>query len=258
MVSIIIPTLANHDYLCQTLESLSKLSFNNYEIIVSYNGSKEKSKEIEGKITKYKNTIFFQATEYGEIAKSCNEAFRISKGNYIAFVHDDVVIEEKDWDIKLKEVLDKYLEIGMVGGSEAKYVDRKKDEVKQNYDELIECDWSPTISMTKREYMLMGCMFDEFYLVGMEDIDWAISFRRIRKKVVLRKILHNHIGNIGSYSLFEENKNFLDYYSKEGPRVRYFLNKNKDVLSKEYYEKAMEFWKDKDRNSKKAGGKNYI
>lgn len=257
--SIIIPTLANHDFFLKSLESIIKNSSSDSEIIVAYNGNMDHFNELKKNISHidiHRNLKIFQAKPFGGIAKTCNDAFKISNGKYICYVHDDVLIFEKNWEEKLSSILDKYPEIGMIGGSQAKYIDRNKDEcqkIKISENEYIyECDWSPTISMTKRDYMEMGCAFDEFYLCGLEDADWAISFRRIKKKVFYRAVKHKHIGNQGSYSLFKNNLDFLSYYAKEGPRVRYFIEKNKDILSKDYIDAEMKKWKNSDINLKKS------
>jgi len=258
--SIIIPTLANHKFFYDCLLSIYDTSSNQSEVIVAYNGSNElisKIKEIiEKKIKISERFIIKQFTPYGGIAKTCNEAYKISKGQYICYVHDDVMILEKNWEEKLSKILDNYPTVGMIGGSEAKYIDRTPNETEKikisENEYIIECDWSPTISMTKREYMEKGAFFDEFYLCGLEDKDWALSFRRMGKKVFFYPIKHKHIKNQGSYSLFKENIYFLEYYSKEGPRERYFLNKNKDILKKEYYEREFNKWKNMDRNTKKS------
>jgi|GEM_PF-1858847 len=257
--SIIIPTLANHNFFYDCFLSIYQNSSNHSEIIIAYNGKTEFFQEIKKNILKYaidERVILKQFTPYGGIAKTCNDAYKVSKGQYICYVHDDVMILEKGWEDKLARILENYQDAGMVGGSEAKYIDRTFNEIKKIHisdnEYIIECDWSPTISMTKREYMEKGLLFDEFYLCGHEDIDWALSFRRIEKKVFCYPINHKHIGNIGSYSSFKENINFLSYYSKEGPRIRYFLNKNKDILKKEYYEKEFNKWKNTERNIKKT------
>ncbi|MCX7641363.1 MAG: glycosyltransferase [Elusimicrobiales bacterium] len=258
--SIIIPTLANHKYLLECLSSLNETTDSNCEIIIAYNGKKEKFKNIEKKIKdnikETQKIISIQLEPYGGIAKTCNDAFKYCRGNYICYVHDDVIILENNWHKKLSDILDKYNIIGMIGGSEPKYIDRTQDEmIKIEISENLvihECDWSPTISMTKREYMENGCLFDEFYLCGFEDADWALSFRRLGKKIFYCPINHNHIGNQGSYALFKENFDFLSYYSKEGPRKRYFLNKNKDILKKEYYQIQLDKWQKLDRDISKS------
>jgi glycosyltransferase involved in cell wall biosynthesis len=258
--SVIIPTLSNHKNFLKCFNSIYETTDENTELIIAYNGEENKFPEMAEKIKNITNNskrvIPLKLKPFGGISKTCNEAYKFTNGSYISYVHDDVIIYEKNWQNKLSNILDKYNEIGMIGGSEAKYIDRGKEETQkiklseENY--IQECDWSPTISMTKKEYMEMGCMFDEFYLCGLEDKDWALSFRRIGKKVFFYHIKHKHIGNQGSYSLFKENLNFLSYYSREGPRERYFLDKNKDILRKEYYQKEFSKWEKMDRNIKKS------
>lgn len=260
LYTIIIPTLANHKFFYQCIKNIYENASSNSEIIIAYNGNPKNFNEIQSNISKIiqpdKRLRLIQFTPLGGIAKTCNDAYKASCGNYIVYLHDDVIIFEKGWEEKLSKILETYPEIGMIGGSQAKYIDRNEKKTKTiilpDNTCLKECDWSPTISMTKKEYMDMGCMFDEHYLCGLEDKDWALSFRKINKKVFFYPIKHKHIGNQGSYSLFKENKYFLSYYSKEGPRERYFLQKNKDILNNEYFESEFNKWINMDRNSKKS------
>ena len=185
-----------------------------------------------------------QTTEYGGISKTCNEAFRASCGAYVAFLHDDVILRDPEWYPRLRRVLDERPDVGMVGGSEAKYIDRSPGEIAPLDDSgtVRECDWAPTISLVRRATLEEGGLFDEFYLVGLEDKDWALGFRRRHLKVAFRPVLHEHIGCQGSYSLFKKRIAFLDYYSKEGQRERHFLEKNRDILKPSYYEASMRKW----------------
>ncbi len=257
--SIIIPTLANHRFFIESVKKILENSSQNSQIILAYNGDSKLLSKINNEIKKIREDErlkIIQFKPFGGIAKTCNDAYKLSAGRYICYIHDDVIIYTKDWEEKLATILEKYSFIGMIGGSEPKYIDRSPEECQKimisENEYLQECDWSPTISMTKREYMEKGCIFDEFYLCGLEDKDWALSFRRIGKKVFFFPLEHKHIGNQGSYSLFRENIYFLSYYSKEGPRERYFLNKNKDIIKKEFYESQLQKWKDIDRNLKKS------
>ena len=79
-----------------------------------------------------------------------NKLEEAGRGKYVAFLHDDVLVKDKCWLQKLIEVLDRHPDIGMVGGSEPKYTDRTPAEINESEPGLIECDWSPTISLARR------------------------------------------------------------------------------------------------------------
>lgn len=252
-LSVIIPTLGNHGNFIRSCESIAANTPADAEIFLAYNGEASAFEGLKDRLKHLPRLQLIQTTEYGGISKTCNEAFKASRGASVAFLHDDVILSDPDWHLKLKRVLEARPDIGMVGGSEAKYIDRAPGEIPPLDPSglLKECDWSPTISLARRSTLEAGCLFDEFYLIGLEDKDWALGFRRKNLKVAFYPVLHEHIGCQGSYSLFKKKISFLDYYSKEGRRERYFLEKNKDVLKPSYYEASLLKWGGRERDWRK-------
>src|SRR3990167_832659 len=82
MLSIIIPTLNEKDYLPVLLESIKKQHFKDYEIIVADAGSKDKTIEIAKKY----NCII---TSGGLPAKGRNSGAKIAKGDLLFFLDSD-------------------------------------------------------------------------------------------------------------------------------------------------------------------------
>jgi len=85
MLSIVIPTLNEEDYLPKLLESIKRQNFTDYEIIVADAGSKDKTLEI--------------AKKYGCVtipgglpAKGRNNGAKIAKGNILFFLDADTVL----------------------------------------------------------------------------------------------------------------------------------------------------------------------
>jgi len=249
-LSVIIPTLANHENFVRSCESIVAGTAAEAEFFLAYNGEPAGLEAVKARLKHVPRLSVVQTTPYGGISKTCNEAFGLSGGTYVAFIHDDVILEDPDWFPKLRKVLETRQDVGMVGGSEAKYIDRSPVELPALDDAgiLKECDWSPTISLARRATLEAGGLFDEFYLIGLEDKDWALGFRRKNLKVAFFPVKHEHIGCQGSYSLFRKKLDFLDYYSKEGKRERYFLEKNKDILAPAYYAASMKKWGEKERD----------
>ena len=82
MLSIIVPTLNEENYLPLLLESIKKQDFNNYEIIVADAGSKDKTVEIARKYG-------CQIAIGGLPAKGRNEGAKIAKGDTFLFLDAD-------------------------------------------------------------------------------------------------------------------------------------------------------------------------
>lgn len=252
LFTVVIPTLGNHDILWQTLEYLHRTDLSQAEVIVVFNGLPQHREKVEDVLASRFPAVRCVCTPepYG-IARAYNLGARSGQGRYVAFLHDDVLIHEFGWLAQLTDLLNRRPEVGLVGGSEPKDIDRSSTALGEIEPGVVECDWSPTISVARRSD-LPTCTFDEFYLVGLEDKDWALTFRRKGLKVVCRKVPHTHVGTKGSYSLFLNDRRLLDYYSKEGVRERYFLTKNKDVLSTPYQEAGWNKWAHRDRDWRKT------
>jgi hypothetical protein len=106
--------------------------------------------------------------------------------------------------------------------------------------------------MARRADLAPEGPFDEFYLVGLEDKDWALGFRRRNLLVGCLPVAHEHLGTKGSYSAFLEDRALLDYYTREGVRERHFLQKNRDVLDAGYVAAGLQKWGTRDRNWRKS------
>lgn len=94
MLSIIIPTLNEENYLPLLLDSIKKQNFNDYEIIVADGGSQDKTLEIA---KKYGCKI----VKGGSVAKGRNEGAKVAKGNIFLFLDADVVLNSSDFLEKL-------------------------------------------------------------------------------------------------------------------------------------------------------------
>jgi glycosyltransferase involved in cell wall biosynthesis len=251
--SIVIPTLGNHPVFFDALASVESHLPADSEVLVVCNAPAADAKLLGERVAARFPGFRYLITPrpYG-IARAYNLGAREARGGYVVFMHDDVLIHSGDWLGRLRDVLDARPDAGMAGGSEAKFMDRSAGEFPPFWKDAVECDWSPTISMTRRAQIAGGCLFDEFYEIGLEDMDWALSFRRKGLKVVHRPVAHTHVGTKGSYTLFLENKPLLDYYSREGVRERYFADKNRDVLSGAFIAARMARWGRRDRDWRKT------
>lgn len=87
MLSIIIPTLNEEEYLPLLLKSIKKQGFKNYEIIVADAGSKDKTKEIAKKHN-------CKIVKGGLPAKGRNEGAKIAKGDIFLFIDAEAVFSE--------------------------------------------------------------------------------------------------------------------------------------------------------------------
>lgn len=104
MLSIIIPTLNEEKHLKKLLQSIKRQDFDNYEIIIADNNSKDKTLEIA---KKYKCKI----VKGGSPAEGRNNAAKVAKGERLLFLDADVILPEKVFGKILKEFKKKKLKI---------------------------------------------------------------------------------------------------------------------------------------------------
>lgn len=104
MLSIIIPTLNEEKHLAKLLKSIEKQDFNNYEVIIADDGSKDKTLEIA---KKYKCKI----VKGGSPAQGRNNGAKIAKGERLLFLDADVILPNKIFGKILKEFKKRKLKI---------------------------------------------------------------------------------------------------------------------------------------------------
>jgi len=104
MLSIIIPTLNEENYLSSLLDSIRNQSFKDLEIIVADAGSKDKTLEMA-------NNFGCQITKGGLPAKGRNEGAKIAKGDLFLFLDADTILPPNFFEKASKEFEERNLDI---------------------------------------------------------------------------------------------------------------------------------------------------
>lgn len=106
LISICIPTFNREKYLDECLRSifgqLTKDNFNNIEIIISDNNSFDKTLDVIKKYNKIKRIVYFKNDKNIGVRKNVIKVGTYAKGDYIWFLSDDDVHNDKS----IKTVLD--------------------------------------------------------------------------------------------------------------------------------------------------------
>lgn len=97
-VGIIIPSKDNTELLFQCVNSIRRhTNYPNYEIIVVDNGSNEENKEkIEAFLKEIEAVYYYEKMEFN-FSRMCNIGAKISTGDYLLFLNDDIQIIADDW-----------------------------------------------------------------------------------------------------------------------------------------------------------------
>lgn len=110
-VSIIINCHNGDEFLAETLESIKRQTYQNYEIVFYDNFSDDNSANIAKSFGEKLN--YYKSSSFLSLGAARNEAIKLCKGEYIAFIDADDLWDEKKLETQVK-ILDENEEIGMV------------------------------------------------------------------------------------------------------------------------------------------------
>jgi len=200
LVSIIIPTHNRKESLVRLINSIKKSVYplNKIEVIVIDDASTDGTLEI---IKKLYSDIKIVKNDVELFPSKCrNLGVKMSEGDFIFFVDDDVVLYENTIH-ELVTALANYNKLGLVGPIIYYYKNPtkiwcagvrlfppifnppyliKKDKAWGSAKSLlIECDTIPSAFMTRRVIIEKAGLFDEGLPIGFEETDFAL---RIKKK----------------------------------------------------------------------------
>lgn len=170
-LSIIIPTKNEEEYLPKLLESIKKQTFTDYEIIVSDNGSKDKTKEIAGKFG-------CKVVKGGLPGKARNKGAKVARGNVLLFLDSDTELRTKDF---LEKILNEFEKRKLDMAAPFIYLDGKElDKIFFDFwnklTKLLQYSLTPVAGgwciFIKRELHNAIKGFDEKIILG-EDSDYA-------------------------------------------------------------------------------------
>lgn len=194
-VSVLITTFNKAASIEECIESVLKQTYSDYELIIIDDGSTDNTEQLLKKITDSRINIFTQ--ENKGIAKARNQALKMSKGEYIAFLDSDDL-----WEVdKLKlqvDVLNTNPNIGVVN-SKALVIDKNgqsqgivvganlNGNIKEN---LIkgEAIASLSIPLIRKECFDKVGLFNE-ELTHCEDLDFWLRIHSYYKFKTINKTL---------------------------------------------------------------------
>jgi len=113
LVSIIIPNYNKKTYLKKCLISVFKQSYLNIEVIVVDNNSSDGSYEF---LREYNNIKIIRNSKNELFAKSLNKGIKVSKGEYILCLNNDVILKEDFLEMLMNNVDNSNEKIGIFTG----------------------------------------------------------------------------------------------------------------------------------------------
>ena len=194
LVSIIIPSFNNVDYLHQCLDSIKKFTTLSYELIIIDNNSDRATKEFLSSLQN--TTIQFNKKNVG-FGNACNQGASKAKGEFILFLNNDTIVT-KNWLSSLTYIMDKYPLAGAVGGKildfngliqeagglvnkrgdcEILGSSKKPDHPNFSYIRIVDHCTAACLLVRKKAFNEVGGFDDRYSPAYYEDVDLNMSLR---------------------------------------------------------------------------------
>jgi glycosyltransferase involved in cell wall biosynthesis len=183
MLSIIIPTLNEEDYLPLLLESIKKQNFKDYEIIVADNNSKDRTVEIA-------KNYNCQVVLGGLPPKARNEGVKVAQGDLFLFLDADVVLPNGSLETLLEEFKERKLNVAscLIKSQNKFFIARIYYNILYNFGILLLAKIRPSamnFMLIKRKLHQEIGGFDETIKFG-EDVDYLTRASKIGKFAILK------------------------------------------------------------------------
>ena len=254
VVSILIINYNGKHLLKIILDSIKKLSFQNYEIVVVDNNSTDGSQDFIKK--NYKKVIIVQNDE-NLGTSGINSGLPYCNGKYIFYLNNDIQLEKNCLSI-LYEIIESNPSIGLVAPRIINFYNRNiksggywlsrsfyaghylQDKTKAKNKALVEIPYAGVFLFRKEIAAKLGYLFDHHYFIYAEDLDFCLRARLLGYKVVLAPdavIYHMHAATIG------KQKSYKSVYFLERNLLSTFLKvlSFKSILVLSPYVVAMRF-----------------
>ena len=252
-VHIVILNWNGYQDTVECLESLKKLDYDNYKIIVVDNNSTET--RLENDLASYPNTYFYKLEKNIGFGKANNYGYSKSKGKYIFLLNSDSYLINENTVPSFIDYFENHNEVGCLGGnlitptgeSNISFgnflsVERilhdygikkaNKDYFNTNLATSRLCNFTePTpvdyltaaAIMIKKELIEELGLFDARYFMYFEDMDLCFRYKkRGYLSVVLPSIKIVHIGGQSGLDIAQNNFNLI----QEIHRSKYLFLQN--------------------------------
>lgn len=272
-VSIIILNWNKYEETIECLDSLRKITYPNYGIILVDNGSEGPDVKILGE--RYGNyiNIIKNDKNYG-FAEGCNIGLRYALANhnpdYILLLNNDTIVDP-DFLTELVQVAGSDLSIGIVGPKIYVYQGANRQGANKiqsaggkinwwsgltimvgfneidsgQFDEVRDRDWVTGCSLLIKSSIIreIGFIYAP-YFTYFEEIDWCVRCRRAGYKIVYiptAKIWHKkHLisGKMESRALYYSTRNRFLFMSRNATRLQFM-----SFVAHFFFREALEPWK---------------
>lgn len=186
VVSIILPVYNSKDTIKDTIESIEKQTYQNYQLVIINDGSNDNSDEIISKKVKDNHKItYINNTNHG-VSYSRNIGIKQATGKYIIFIDSDDLYE-------------------------ANYIEEMLKQIEKNEQTLVVCGYT-NFNKSERDVLLGNNYKMEGIHEIVELLQPSLLFNQLWNKIFITKIIQeNNITFDTNISIAEDCKFVLEY-----------------------------------------------
>ncbi len=182
LVSVIIPCYNHGKYINEAVQSVLNQPYENFEIVIVNDGSKDDSKEIISKIIHQKVRAIH--INNNGLANARNIAIENSKGKYLLPLDADDKIAA-GYITKAVNIFETKKDVGIVYGKAHLFGERNEEWILEKYElksMLIANKIYASAMFKKEDYDLTGG-YDKTFCYGWEDWDFWLSIISLKREV---------------------------------------------------------------------------
>jgi len=225
-LSIIMPVKDNLEITKVAIDSIARYT-NDYELIIIDDGSQIKTQQF---LKSLPDIIYIRNEKSQGWCRAINQGIEISKGDYIVFSNNDIVVTP-EWSEKLIKHFSDHLELAVLGPVTNRvdgfqHIDFNKEGITLQFTDVV----TFFFTMVKREMReKIGVLDERFGLGGQDDADYCIRARQAGFKVgIARDVFIYHYGSATFRNEFKNDaKKSIDFAES---RIDLLRDKHRDTF----------------------------
>lgn len=245
LVSVLMPAFNTEAYIADSIESILRQSFKNFELVILDDASSDRTYEVIQNYAKKDERIrVYKNKKNLNIAETRNKLVDLALGIYIAWQDADDISTPDRLESQVK-CLEKYEKVGMVGGFLQFFGDDKKESIRKynKLDKDIRKNiffYSPVaqpVAMIRKEALTTTGKYGK-NLSPAEDIDMSFRIGENWEFYNIQKVLLKYRNHYNS-STYKKLKKIELVTIKT--RLKYFFNSNYSLTVAAFFYNIIQF-----------------
>ena len=246
LITIIVPVYNVEKYISRCIDSILKQSYDNFELILINDESKDSSLEVCQKYAKKDNRIIVINKKNGGASSARNAGLDIMRGKYVTFIDSDDYICKDYINNLYKSAIKGNYDIVQCDFNTVSKCNAEVLDVVFNNQDIVEIDKISALNKRKYKVCIWGkiyraSLFDNFRfrekIIYEDDDSYYYLVDKARRIALLNESLYYYY--MSDNSVMRNNSqykrtDFIDVYER---RIDYFIKKRNKVLLHGSYER---------------------